>query len=409
MASSAQNADITIPAHVPPELVLPFDPWSDLRDRPHEALERVRPYGAVVYSPRHHIVGFAPHGAWMVTRAKEARAMLLDTVHFSSQNTTGIPQALGEDFKLAPIEADPPEHSRTRSVLNPLFSPGAVKKLDGKIRERAGALIDDILRKGECDFVRDFAKILPSEIFLDLMGLPHSRLPEFLAWEEMIMDATDFADRLKGLQLVADYLRAEIRARLASPTPDVLSTVAHSQIDGRPITESEALGTSILLYIAGLDTVVNSLCWHFRHLAEHKDDQSRLRANPGEIPKAVEEFLRGYSIVTMTRIVTQDVEFAGIRMKKGDVVGIPSPLASRDPREFDGADGIDITRGPRRHLSFGFGPHICLGMHLARIEINAAIDLWLGKVPPFRIKNGEEIPCRGGAVLTIEKLPLIWG
>lgn len=408
MATPTAILEAKIPDHVPPDLILPFDPWSDMRDRPHEALERVRPYGPIVYSPRHHIIGFAPNGSWMVTSAKTARALLLDTVNFSSRNTTGIPQALGESFKLAPIEADPPEHSKTRAVLNPLFSPSAMKALEGKIRERSIGLIDAILEKGECDFVRDFAKVLPSEIFLDMMGLPHSRLPEFLAWEEMIMGATDFAGRLKGLQSVADFLRSEIHARRERATDDVLSIVANSQIEGRPITEAEALGTSILLYIAGLDTVVNSLCWHFRHLAEHADDQAILRSNPAQINKAVEEFLRGYSIVTVTRVVTADVEFGGVTMRKDDVVAVPTALASRDPHEFEDAGTIEIDRSARRHLSFGFGPHICLGMHLARVEINVAIEEWLKRVPPFHIKEGATIPCHGGAVLTIERLPLAW-
>jgi len=406
--ATQQMTATAIPDHVPASAVLPFDPWSGMEDGPHEALERVRPYGPVVYSPRHHIAGFAPNGCWMVTRSRQARKLLMDSKRFSSQNTTGIPQALGESFQLAPIESDAPLHMAARSALNPLFSPKAMKALEDKIRERTNGLIDRALEKGEVDFVADFAKILPSEIFLDLIGLPHSRLAEFLEWEEMIMGATDVMIRVQGLQAVSSYLREEIRARADNPTDDVLSTLVHSERNGVKLSESDALGTSILLYIAGLDTVVNTLCWQFRHLAMTPADQEKLRAEPEKIAKAVEELLRAFSIVSLTRIVTEDLEFEGIQMKKGDVVSIPTPLCSRDPAEFENADVVDLDRGASRHFAFGFGPHICLGMHLARVEMNVAIEQWLARVPPFRIKEGAKITAHGGAVLSIDTLPLVW-
>ncbi|MCK9540726.1 MAG: cytochrome P450 [Novosphingobium sp.] len=408
MGIAAEPAMPVIPDHVPPELVLPFDPWDNLADRPHEALARAQAFGRVVYSPRHHIVGYAPNGCWMVTRAKEARDLLLDTATFSSEHTTGIPEALGGTFKLAPIEADPPEHGVARGLLNPIFLPRNVRRFDGKARERAAALIEGFAARGTCDFVRDFAKILPSEMFLDLVGLPHERLPEFLEWEELIMGSTCFEDRLKGLRSVADYLRGEIRDRAENPADDVLSLVVNTPVEGRRRTEDEALGTALLLYIAGLDTVTNSLAWHFRHLAENPADQQFLRENPSEIPRAVEEMFRAYSIVSLTRRVVRDTEFHGVPMRAGDVVSLPTTLASRDEEEFAGAGAVDFRHGPRRHLTFGFGPHICIGMHLAKVEIVASIDVWLRTLPPFRVSEGEEIRCSGGAVLTVHNLPLTW-
>jgi cytochrome P450 len=405
---NTHSPDTSIPDHVPLNLILPFNPWVGMQDRPHEVLEKVRPFGAVVYSPVHHLVGMAPRGSWMITRAKEARELLQRTDTFSSQHTTGIPQALGEPFILAPIEADPPEHTKTRSILNPLFSPKAMRTLEGKIRDRAAGLIDNFISRGECDFVADFAKVLPSEIFLDMFGLPYENLNELLHWEEMIMGATDFNVRLSGLKLVADYLRQAIQIRRDDPEEDVLSAVGNMQIDGHRVSESDALGSCMLLYIAGLDTVANALCWQFRHLAENASDQSRLRADPALIPRAVEEMLRGYSIVSMTRIVSRDCEFSGVQMKKGDVISIPSTLASRDPAEFPNPESIDLNRSSRRHYAFGAGPHICLGMHLARVEIVSSIDMWLSKVPQFRIATGAVVPCHGGAVLTVERLPLTW-
>lgn len=397
-----------IPEHIPGEALLPFNPWEDMEKSPHEALDRIRDYGPIVYSPKHHSISFAPNGCWMVTSADVAREVLLATETFSSQHNTGIPQALGEPFTLAPIESDPPEHTAARHALMPYFSMKAVGTLEGKIREKADGLIDKVLEKGHADFVQDFAKILPSEIFLELLGLPPERLPEFMKWEGLIMNSDNVIDRVSGLRSVADYLREEIRIRAKNPLDDVLSHLVHSERDGKKITESDALGTAMLLYIAGLDTVVNSLCWHFRHLAENPEHQKFLRDNPSEIPNAVEELMRTYSIVTVTRVVTQDVEFHGLPFKKGDVLSIPTTLASRDPNEYTNPDQVNFDRDSRRHFGFGSGPHICIGMHLARVELRASLELWLAKVPSFRIKDGAEIACQGGAVLTVNNLPLVW-
>ncbi|SCW81104.1 Cytochrome P450 [Sphingobium faniae] len=408
MGIAAMTADVTIPAHVPPELVLPFSPWSDMGDRPHEALEKARAHGGIVYSPQHHIIGFAPNGAWMVTRAQEARQILMDTISFSSANTTGIAQALGEAFQLAPIEVDPPLHGQSRRFLNPLFLPRAMREMEGKIRERTHALVDALAPAGQCDFMHDFAKILPSEMFLDLMGLPHARLQEFMHWEEQIMDSSTFEGRVAGLRAVADYLRGEIRDRRAHPRDDAMTKVATAVYGDAPASESEALGMAMLLYIAGLDTVVNSLGWHFRHLAENPEDQQYLRENPDAIPGAIEEMFRGYSIVSLTRIVARDTELGGVRFKAGDIVSIPTPLLSRDEREFPGGGTINFKAGNQRHMAFGFGPHTCIGMHLAKLVIVSAIHAWLQKIPPFRIEPGATIECAGGAVMTIKGLPLTW-
>jgi len=409
MGIAADVARPIIPAHIPPELVLPFDPWQNLGDRPHEALARAQGFGRVVYSPSHHIIGYAPNGAWMVTRAKEARDLLLDTGTFSSQHTTGIAEVLGETFKLSPIEADPPEHGISRTLLNPVFLPQNVRKLDGKARERATSLVHGFAGRGECEFMQDFAKILPSELFLDLLGLPHNRLAEFLHWEELIMDSTTLEGRVLGLRAVADYLRGEIVARRANPTDDVLSLVVNTPVGDGLRSLDECLGTALLLYIAGLDTVVNALAWQFRYLAEHPADQERLRADPAGIPRAVDEMFRAFSMVSLTRRVTRHTEFHGVLMRAGDVVSIPTALASRDDDEFADASRVDFDRGPRRHFAFGYGPHICIGMHLAKVEIVASIQTWLSELPPFRIKPNTEIECSGGAVLSVHRLPLVWG
>jgi cytochrome P450 len=180
------------------------------------------------------------------------------------------------------------------------------------------------------------------------------------------------------------------------------------QIDGRPFNDDELIGTVFLLFIGGLDTVVSSLAYHFRYLAENPEDQARLRADPSLIPDAVEELFRVFAVVTTGRFATEDTEIAGVRIKKGDMVTGSTILSNSDPDEFANPGAVDITRSPNRHNAFSFGPHRCLGSHLARREIQIAIDEWLKRVPAFRVRPGAELKTLGGGVLGMEELPLVW-
>jgi cytochrome P450 len=397
-----------LPSHVPLPMRIKGDPWQGLGGRPHDAIAQLHDQGPLLYAPNHPLPGFAPQGAWLVVGAREMRAVLIDNKNFASRGTTGIGPLIGEDLTLAPLESDPPNHARLRGILHPLFQPNAITKYQGQVRALAASLIDDVLEQGKCDFVRDFAQKLPTQIFLSLMGLPQERLADFMVWEDAMMGRQSPERMVAAWQELRQYLAEVVEERRQNPSDDVLSSIVSAQLDGVQIDTHEALGMSMLLFVAGLDTVVSSLSWQFRHLAENPDQQERLRRNPELIPAAVEEFLRAYAISTTTRIATADVELGGTLIKKGDVVTCPTMLGSRDPAEYQSPNTIDLERGAKRHLAFGFGPHICLGMHLARMEMVASIELWLSKVPSFRLPTGYEPACHGGISLGIDELQIIW-
>ncbi len=396
------------PAHVPDDLVLGFNPWLGMEREPHAVLAKLHEGPPIVFSRYNHILGFAPQGNWIITRAEVMREVLLNAEVFSSTGQSGIAAAMGEDFELLPLESNPPAHTKYRALVNPFFYPKAVRALESKIIERVDGLIDTVQKDSGCDFVASFAKILPSGLFLDMMGLPKERLGAFLEWEELIMCSRDPLERLGALKAVCDYLRSEIDERRATPRDDMLSKIVHAEIDGAQIPQRDALGMSLLLYIAGLDTVVNSLGWQFKYLAENPEAQAILRADPSRIPAAVEELYRSFAMVTASRVVTRDFEIGGVLMRAGDIVSCPTPLASRDDTEFAGASSTDLSAGQRRHLAFGFGPHMCLGMHLARVESTISIRRWLERMPPFRIAPDAQVPCHGGLVLAVDSLPLRW-
>lgn len=385
-----------------------IDPWRVLGDRPHKAITSHGAGKPMRYVKAHPMPGLAPNGAWFVTEARAMRSVLIDNKNFASRGTTGVGPLIGEDLVMAPLELDPPDHARMRKILHPFFQPASVERLRPRVRALAGSLIDACLAKPGCDFLKDFAEKLPTTIFLEMMGLPQDRLPQFMAWEEAILHGPTATEMIGAWREVRAYLTDEIAARRRDPADDLMSVIVTADTETGPLTDLETLGMCMLLFVAGLDTVVMSLSWQFRYLAENPQRQDELRRDPSKIPDAVEEFLRAFSISTTTRIATRDQEVAGILIRKGDIVTCSTSVGSRDRTDFEDADVVDFTRNAKRHLAFGFGPHVCIGMHLARMEMIESIGLWLERAPPFRLPDAYVVPCHGGLTLGVDELKLEW-
>jgi cytochrome P450 len=400
------GAAAAIPSHVPDGLVVSFDFRTGLGDRPHDAVAALHQGPRIIYSPvnHHHKPGV---GTWIPTWAEDIRAVLQDAATFSSKVVRS-----GSDLTLIPLELDPPDHGAFRALMNPLFSPAKMKALEAKIRERARGLAQACVASGDrgehggCEFVEAFARPLPVGIFLDLMGLPSADLDRFMHWEQLII--RDMASRARAMQEVVAYLKDLIAARREQPTDDLISFAVKGQVAGRPLTDDEIQGICMLLFMAGLDTVTSSFSFQFRHLAEHPREQARLRANPALIPAAVEEMFRAFAVVNTTRYAARDVELAGVTIKRGDHVTCSTILACRDPREFDRPNEVDFDRSVNAHNAFSYGPHRCIGSHLARRELIVGMEEWLRAVPPFHLTPGAELVANGGGVFALEALPLSW-
>lgn len=394
-----------VPEHVQPDLVQMFDFRTGLGSSPHDTIGKLHAGPRIFYTPVGHQNRGASTGSWVVTKAEDIRYVLQHPEIFSSSAPRA--QAMGESWKLIPLELDPPDHAKYRSVLNPVFSPNRLKQHDGKIREWAAELIGRLEGRTECDFVNAFAEAYPVGIFLDMMGLSRSELGKFRNWVHLYIH--DREQRGVVMGTIKQYLLDVIAERRSSrTTEDLVTLVIDMQIDGRPITDEEAVGVVFLLFVGGLDTVVSSLSFHFRYLAEHPEEQRKLREDPSLIPDAVEELLRAFSVVTTSRTVTQDTELCGVQLKKGDIVAASTILSTRDPDEFPDPTHVDLTRSPNRHNAFSFGIHRCLGSHLARRELVIALDEWLKRMPEFRIQEGAQISAMGGGVLGLDCLPIIW-
>jgi cytochrome P450 len=327
-------------------------------------------------------------------------------------NSVVTPLEPNPPYKWIPEMLDGDEHRQWRRQLGPLFSPGAVDRLDQTVRNRATDLIDRIVSRGSCDFMADFAQRFPTSIFLEMMGLPVNELEQFMEWEHAILHANlgDTAAReqqVAAMMAVMGRFSTVIAERRDDPRDDIVSKALRYEIDGKPVTDDDLLSFCLLMFMAGLDTVSVTLGWSFMHLANNDSDRQLIVAEPQAIPGAVEEFLRAYAIVIPARKVMADVEVQGCPMKAGDMVKIPLNAATRDSAAFPNATVVDITRERNNHIAFGAGPHRCLGSHLARRELRIAIEEWHKRIPHYRIPAGLELQ-ETGSQLGLQRLPLEW-
>jgi cytochrome P450 len=399
-----------VPDHVPAHLVGTFNLYTSpgmvptpMGD-PQAATSVLRQGPPVIYIPNNTRNG---EGTWMVISADLQRKVLQDGVTFSS-NRRLFASALGEDWPLIPLEIDPPEHGLWRSLLNPLLSPKRVIALEPAVRARASELIDAIKARGNsCDVMNEFCYPFAVSIFLQFLGISTDMLPTFVDWAMDQLHGTPEKRTAAARKFIA-YLDDLQALRRREPTDDFMSFVTQAEVNGRKMTPHEVKAMSVLLLVAGLDTVAAALGFDFYHLARHDDEQALLRAEPKRIVLATEELLRAYSTITPTRRATRDVELGGALIKVDDLVACPTMTVNRDPAEFADPDRVVLTREDNHHVAFGYGPHRCLGSHLARREIVIGLEEFLARIGPFRIKPGTMPMTHGGFVFGVEELVLEW-
>lgn len=394
--------------HVPPHLVvtLPLFSRTAIRVNPHEVLipEMQRTLPPICYVTNVY-PGDQP--AWLLKHAEDVHEVLRDAENFTKNGIGKFAQSLGENWLMIPTETDPPFHARYRQALNSHFSPSKMLALRDQLRVRARALIDKFRDKDECNFIKEFSEPFPVYIVLDLLGLPHERMPQFLAWEKVLIHSNDWDERTRAVALVKDYLLEEIDKRYKHPSDDYISQMTNFQYDARRWTHEEVLGHCFNLFIAGLDTVTSTLGNLFRFLADNPHKQDQLRQDPAKIPLAIEELLRAYAPTTVYRVATRKLQIRGENIMPGDFVTICMPLIGRDPTFYESPDEIRFNRRPR-HISLGDGIHRCLGMHLARLELQTAFEEFLAAIPEFRIKDGFELRYHAGGVLHVKEIHLQW-
>jgi cytochrome P450 len=351
-------------------------------------------------------------GFWIISDYANARYVLQHPELFTTRETVTVPPGLGNQRPLLPMELDPPEHTKYRNLLAPVFAPRRIEALESKIRANCDRLIGAFIDKGRCDLVADFASPLPSTIFVEMMGLPYEDHEKFHAWKDTILHGhhadPDGSARKAAGDAVNAYIVDLIDKRKQHLEDDIISVLLTAEVDGEKLTDEEVIDIAYLLFIAGLDTVTSAISLSFLYLATHPSHRDAIVDDPAVIPAAVEELLRYESLVMAGRTVVEDTEAGGAAMHKGDRMLVNTISANRDNSFFGNADEVDFSRTERRHLAFSVGPHRCVGSHLARLELRVAMERFHQRIPDYRLQPGATPHRYLTSVAGIDSVPLEW-
>jgi cytochrome P450 len=400
------STQLSHPAHVPAERVVDFDIFQPVGvEKDYFAAWKLlqRPDGpGMVWT-------FRNGGHWIATRGEDIRALWSDAKRLSS-DALAVTPGLGEVMKFIPLQQDPPEHNPFRNAVMRGFGNSHIVALEPQVVAVANDLIDGLIERGGCEFVEDFAEVLPVNIFLTLIDVPLEDRPRLRAFGKQLTrpDGSMTVEQLRDA--ADDYLAPYVEARMREPGTDLFSRILSVPINGRAWTQDEARRMCRNLLFGGLDTVAAMMGMVALHLARNIDDQRLLRQQPDLIPAAADELMRRYPTVSVTRNVVEEVEADGITMKVGDLVYLPSVLHNLDPASFESAEEVRFDRSLNavRHTTMGAGPHRCVGAGLARMEVIAFMREWLRRMPEFRIDAESPVVMKGGNVGACAVLPLRW-
>lgn len=394
----------SIPANVPPHLIVDFDyftidklgkddiqqAWATLHDGPD-----------IVWTPHNG-------GHWIATRGDDIEAMQIDYEHFSHKHNT-LPKNDIDQLAI-PLGMDPPAHTPYRRAMMPAFQPRNIKLLEAVARETARNLVAEIAPCGACEFIGEFAKVLPINVFLGMVDLPLEHREFLLPWAEVMVRSPDTAARMAVHGKMVNYLTPYIDARMAEPGDDVLSMIIESDLGGRKPSREEVFGMATLLLFGGLDTVASQLGFIAHYLARNPDQRRELIEQPQMRARATEELLRRFSLPNTARVLTKDYVYKGIQFREGDMIQMPKCLHGLDDRKNPDPLTVDFHRKPSevKHAAFGAGVHVCPGAVLARREIMVFMDEWLPVISNFELDEARPAIIKSGPVNGVVELHLKW-
>jgi len=382
--------------------------------------------------------GYRPF--WAITRHADITAVSKANDRFINRERTYLSPIEGEEWVRSMtgdthlfrtlVDLDDPEHRKLRQVTNAWFQPGAVKaNLEAKIREIAREHVEIMRTKGETlDFVNEVALFYPLRVIMEILGVPREDEPLMLKLTQEMFGALDpdviarsqtltqgvgyagtgnaQVDLFALAQIFFEYFGKVIADRRANPRDDVATVIANGMIDGAPIPEKEALSYYVITATAGHDTTSSSAAGGFAELARNPAEFAKLKADPSLIPLFVEESIRWSTPVRhFMRTATQDSEIGGKMIRKGDGLAMFYWSGNRDESVFADANVFRADRNPNPHIAFGHGVHLCLGMHLARLELRILFEELLPKLASVELA-GEPRLSVGNFVGGLKTLPV---
>jgi hypothetical protein len=386
--------------HIPDEIAIKaIDPKAYADDSVHEAFRWLRanqPLGKI------ELDGLYPF--WMVTRHADILEISRqnDLFHSGDMPTTFTTREADEKVRAMTggsphlvrtlVQMDAPDHPKYRVMTQSWFLPQNIRKLEDRIRTIAREHVDLMAsRGGACDFVNDIALYYPLRVIMEILGVPREDEPRMLKLTQELFGAQDPelnrgkaalddpTAALANLQSVLTdffmYFNAITEARRANPTEDLATVIASAQIDGAPIGAFEAMSYYVIVATAGHDTTSSSTAGAVWGLLDNPGELAKLKADLGLIPGLVDEAIRFTTPVKhFMRSATADAEVSGKTIKKGDWLWLAYPSGNRDEAVFEDPDSFRVDRSPNKQLAFGYGAHLCLGQHLAKMEMRILFE-----------------------------------
>jgi cytochrome P450 len=360
----------------------------DFRDRafiddPHPYYDQIRKAGPVVWN--------AALGVWLVSSFEQGKEVLRDRGDRFAELTSEV-----SFWFDAPnmILVDGEEHRRLREGLMPLFTKTAVATWERRVAEVVDELLTPLVEgRDDFDLIADFTKI-PTVIVAEMLGVPEERHEDFRRWSNTIAGGLSFGNEspevMQAMRQASDevnaYMTEEIERHRRGDFDDVFSTM----LEMADMSPAEMRSAALVLLLAGYDTTAKLMSTVLVTLEQHPEQRRLLADNPELMPAAIEEVLRWAGVAHIVpRVVVRDTRLAGAKLAAGDIVYVLTAAADRDPSRWPDPDRFDIRREAKSHLGFGYGPHLCIGLWLARLETKIALQRLLEIAPDYRLRGVE--------------------
>jgi cytochrome P450 len=338
-------------------------------------------------------------GFWAVLSHEHLARVARDDEAFSSRvdppnrapGTSGI-TIPGADHRLIPLTLDPPEFTVFRRMLNPSFSPPVVARLEAKVEALTTACIDEHVESGEVDLIEDLAWPVTAMATLAFIGLPLDEWPQYAnPYHESASSVQGSAENDHGRKEKAESLerlRAVVARRRADPQDDLISRLAHAEVDGEPLSDTTIGEVCDVVLGGGVDTTAAAAGHAFDHLDRHPELRPRLVDDASLMDSFCEEIIRFHApIQTLARTAMRDVELGGVTIRSGERVLLSWASANHDPAVFDRPDEVVIDRPANRHTSFGLGAHRCIGSSIARTEFKIMVREVLTRMGDYQLAS----------------------
>jgi cytochrome P450 len=382
----------------------------DVRD-PYTELARLRREDPVQRIDMSAMPGEEGKPVFIVYRHEDVQQMLRDNETFSSAIIiAAFGDVLGQHVMLG---MDEPEHGRHRALVSKAFSQKALARWEDDLVGRVGnELIDRFVDRGRADLVKEFTFPYPTRIIAGLLGLPQEDYPQFQRWSISLLSFTVNPERGRAAsEALREYFTPILAARREEPRDDLISGLAQADIDGEKLSDEEIFSFLRLLLPAGVETTYRSLGNMLFGLLSNPDQLDAVLADRSLLPQAIEEAVRWEPpLLTITRVATRDTELAGVKIPAGSSVMPMLGSANRQDERYPDPDRFDIFRQSKAHIGFGHGVHVCLGMHLARLEMRVALNLLFDRLPNLRMDpDGDDPHIRGQVFRSPTSLPVFFG